>query len=300
MLSAASFATPLASNFGQSLAGYEATGTAAAGAYAVPTTSPTSTIPTDGNLGDWAGGLDASLTGLVVKNNDVLVIYSTLANAQPAYVTSIVDGTASFNINTLTNTGLSSTGQQLIAISDCAKSVVMWSSASITGTAPNLVVTHDLSGGVNNAVALPASFGVGSQVAPVQAAIYYIGQGEDGDGALFMLDPNGGGNNHSLGTPKELVPDVEAMQILYGVDTTGTQTVSDYVTADQVPIVGPSGWASVISVKVALLAASELNAVQPPAVAQTFNLLGTTVTAPRDSRARQMFEMTIGLRNQSQ
>jgi type IV pilus assembly protein PilW len=99
-------------------------------------------------------------------------------------------------------------------------------------------------------------------------------------------------NGGSVFTANELVPDIEAMQVLYGLDTTGTQTVSEYVTADQVP-----NFNSVMSVKVAVLAASPPASVPLPAVAPTYSLLGTTVTAPIDTRARQVFEITIAVRN---
>ena len=87
--------------------------------------------------------------------------------------------------------------------------------------------------------------------------------------------------------------------MLYGMDTTGTQTVSEYVTADQVvTTVNPIlNFNNVMSVKVAVLAASQLGAVPIPATQQTYNLLGTLVKVPQDSRARQVFEMTIGVRN---
>ena len=130
---------------------------------------------------------------------------------------------------------------------------------------------------------------------PVDTTVYYIGRGSDGDGALFSYDLNGGG----AFTANELVPDIEAMQVLYGMDTTGTQTVSEYVTADQVvTTVNPIlNFNNVMSVKVAVLAASQLGAVPIPATQQTYNLLGTLVKVPQDSRARQVFEMTIGVRN---
>ena len=38
-------------------------------------------------------------------------------------------------------------------------------------------------------------------------------------------------------------------------------------------------------------------AVKAPATAPTYNLLGTVVTAPIDTRARQEFEVTIAVRN---
>jgi type IV pilus assembly protein PilW len=124
-------------------------------------------------------------------------------------------------------------------------------------------------------------------VTPVDTVVYYIGQGQDGDSALFSYDLNAG----NAFTASELVPDIEAMQILYGLDTNSTQTVSKYVTADQVP-----DFNTVMSVKVALLAASPPGSAKS-AVAATYTLLGTTVTAPIDTRERKVFEETIAVRN---
>ena len=118
--------------------------------------------------------------------------------------------------------------------------------------------------------------------------MYYIGQGADGDGALFAYDLNA----TNTFTAFELVPDIEAMQILYGLDTNSSQTVSQYVTADQV-----ADFNTVMSVKVALLAASAPGAAHPTNPAATYTLLGTTVTAPVDTRARHVFEQTIAVRN---
>jgi type IV pilus assembly protein PilW len=118
--------------------------------------------------------------------------------------------------------------------------------------------------------------------------VYYIGVGADGDGALWVLDLNGTGTF----TAAELVPDIENMQVLYGIDTTGTQAASRYVTADQV-----TDFNLVVSVKIAVLAASAATARQPPAAAQVFTLLGTTVTAPLDSRVRKVFDVSVAVRN---
>jgi hypothetical protein len=92
--------------------------------------------------------------------------------------------------------------------------------------------------------------------------------------------------------PNELVPDIEAMQILYGLDATGAQNASQFVTADLVPDFG-----SVMSVQVAILAAGPPGSAATPPAAIRYNLLGTLVTAPRDNRARQVFEVTIAARN---
>lgn len=288
--------SPMVANFTQALGGYEANNTSPGGAF----TAASSPVTPDANASDWASpsgvapaGLDAALASKAIKNSDVLVVYSTLRNAQSSYVTAITGGASTFTINapgSLVN-------GQLASISDCAKSVVMWVSSVSANT-----VTLSSGAWPNNSVSsFPVTFGVGSQVTPVDTTVFYIGKGADGDGALFSLDLNAG-TNTPAGTfaANELVPDIEAMQVLYGLDTTGSQTVSEYVTADKVinTLSSPTtNFNNVLSVKVAVLAASQPGAVPLPAVASTYSLLGTTVTAPRDSRSRQVFELTIGLRN---
>jgi type IV pilus assembly protein PilW len=272
----------LALNFSQPLGGYEAQGTGPTGNYTV---AAAPVVP-DPSAGDWISGLDAALANLVVQNNDVLVVYSTLRNTQPVYASTINDATNSFIVS---GQGALLAGQ-LAVVSDCAKSVVFQISG-ISGSGTNIQIDHDIGSGPGNTAAVfPVSFEQGSQVAPVDTTVYYIGQGADGDGALFALDLNATPNF----TANELVPDIEAMQILYGVDTTGTQTVSQYVTADQVT---GANFNNVMSVKVAVLAASPLGSVPIPAAAATYTLLGTQVLAPRDTRSRQVFEITITVRN---
>ncbi len=272
--------------FTQSMGGFEANATGGAGAFNL--TAPP--VAPDTSAGDWAGGLDPHLANLVIKNSDVLVVSSTLPYSQTSYVTAISDGASNFTVNqqgSLQN-------NQIAVISDCAKSVAF----QITGFTPsgtNAVISHTMAGAPgNNASALPVSFPVGAEVAPIDTTVYFIGQGADGDAALFEYDLYGGSLTTTGGftaTPNELVPDIEAMQVLYGLDTTGTQVPSTYVTADQV-----ANFNLVMSVKIAVLAASAPGAV-PPGPARTFNLLGNIVTAPADTRARQVFEITVSLRD---
>jgi type IV pilus assembly protein PilW len=180
---------------------------------------------------------------------------------------------------------LAANPNQIVVIADCAKSIV-FQIASVAGT----TISFSTAGTPgNSASSFPVSFQIGSQVTPIDTTVYYIGKGADGDGALFSYDLNA----TSTFTASELVPDIEAMQVLYGVDTTGTpQTVSSYLPAVQV-----IDFNTVMSVKIAVLAASQLGAVPKPTVAPTFNLLGNTVTAPIDTRARQVFEITVSIRN---
>ncbi len=280
--------SPIYYNYGQPLGGYEANNT-----LSNPFTLATPPVTADPSTGDWqassgpawgGGGLDAALANKVIKNSDVLVVYSSLRSTQPpAIVTNIASGANSFQVQNAYNL----TGGQIAVIADCAKSVV-FQIQSVSGTTVQFATSGSPG---NSASSFPVSFQIGSQVTPVDTTVYYIGQGADGDGALFSLDLNG---TSAFGAPNELVPDIETMQILYGVDTTGTQTVSTYVPAQQVV-----DFNTVMSVKIAVLAASQLGAVPKPTAAQTFNLLGNTVTAPAtlDTRARQVFEITVSIRN---
>jgi type IV pilus assembly protein PilW len=169
-------------------------------------------------------------------------------------------------------------------MADCAKSIVF----QISGVAGTTVSFGTSGTPGNSASSFPVSFQIGAQVTPVDTTVYYIGQGADGDGALFSNDLNA----TSAFTANELVSDIESMQVLYGVDTTGTQTVAEYVPAQQV-----TDFNTVMSVKIAVLAASQPGAVPQPSVAPSYNMLGSTVTAPIDTRARQVFEITVSTRN---
>ena len=288
--------TPMTYDFTEALSGYEADGTGPGAAY-ILSAAP----PADMNLTDWMSSaalgnqLDASVTtvgGQPVKGSDVIAIHTTWSQVQPVYTTAL-SGANTTAVSS--DTGLAA--NQLAIVSNCANSVV--DQISTTGG----VITYQN--------ALQNAFTAGSQVAVADTIVFFIGVGADGDGALFSYELGGNNAFSAASTPAvEVVPDVENMQILYGVDTTGSYAISEYVTADQVTNAvaanpnclqiagaGPVAFNCVISVKVAVLAASPPGAVPTPAAPQVFNLLGTQITAPLDTRARQSFDMTISLRN---
>jgi type IV pilus assembly protein PilW len=276
-------------NYGQPLGGYEANNTVS-NAYTL--TEPP--VAADASTGDWlassgpawpGGGLDPALSGLVVKYSDVLVVYSTLrTNQPPAVVTTIANGASTFTVLNPYNLA----ANQIAVISDCAKSLV-FQIATVSGT----TVSFGTSGSPgNSASSFPVSFQMGAQVTPIDTTVYYIGKGADGDGALFVDDLNATAGPFSASTTTELVSDIENMQVLYGVDTTGTQTVAEYIPAQSVV-----DFNTVMSVKIAVLAASQPGAVPKPTTAPTYTLLGNTVTAPIDTRSRQVFEITVSTRN---
>jgi type IV pilus assembly protein PilW len=271
--------TDINTNFAQAITGFEANGTGNGAALALPA------APVVGAASNWTPNLDAAVTGatagpvgLPVQGSDVLVVRSSVARVAPVYtVADAAPGAVNVSVTQLPGPPAPAMAVlQYAAIADCTKSVIFQVAAIANGTPANV----SLNG------ALPVGFSAGALVAPLTTTIYYIGVGSDGDSALFRLELPSGGT-------QELVPDVENMQLLYGIDAAGTQTAGAYVTADQV------GTSNVVSIQVALLVASPPGN-KPAAARPPLDMIGTPparVTVPRDNRSRKVFSATINLRN---
>lgn len=292
-----------ATDYVEPLGGYEAVGTSPGASLSSVSATATTQVAADTKASDWTstaalgGALDSMLAGKVVQGSDVLVVHTLLtptgSNPPTVYLTApAAAGASTITVSALG--GLTATGNPVILISNCATSVAMQIS-SIAGTVITL------------AQPLPAAFGAGSQVGEADTIAYYIGvDASSHNSALFVLDLGGAAVPTSSILPKELVPDIENMQILYGVDTTGTLAVTRYVTADQVATAtatAAGNFNGVINVRIAVMAASPLYAkpanpangtvVLPP----TLLLAGTTVQPPADTRLRRVFETTVSVRN---
>lgn len=282
--------TPLQLDYADALSGFEAVGTGIAGAATV--SAPP--VATDGASSDWtagpvdglpaAGGLDGLLANQVVQGSDVLAARSSIPEDAPAYTAAEYDGNTGATQVFVNDVG-NLQPLQYAVISDCSVSAVFQIGA--VDPAGNVITTTGpltLNGGD-----LQVTFPPNSLLAPIDTVVYYIGAGRDGDSALFRYD-------EWMGTFQQLAPDVENMQVLYGVAVTPTapSQITQYVTADQV-----NDFNQVVSVQVALLVASApgSTAVAAPDKAPTYNLLGTTVTAPIDTRLRKVFQTTIAVQN---
>jgi type IV pilus assembly protein PilW len=268
-------------NFGQGIEGFEANNTGPTLAIALPAN------PVVGAANNWTPNLDGQMMAAIpgpfgppvaspVQGSDVLVVRSSVPRVAPAYTTTdVAPGAIALSV---TPEPVQLVLNQYAAIADCTKSVIFQVAAPVApgGTALTL-----------NAALPGVGFSAGAVVAPLTTTIYYIGVGSNGDASLWRLEQV---NGPGFGAPEELVPDVENMQVLYGIDTAGTQTAAAYVTADQV------GANNVVSIQVALLVASPPSnkAPAPPA---PYTVAGTQVTAPWDFRRRQVFYATINLRD---
>jgi len=321
-------------DFGNAVSGYEASGTGPGGAITLQNPPPygatTPAVTGDNTVSDWTPNLPNNFTillpdgttpatglqNLAIKGSDVLVVHSTLQGSgqQPPFpltVSTIVTGPTVNNFTVTIPAGFS-IGQflsngQIAAISDCAKATVFQITA-----APTTTITHAANSSMsmgNSSDGFPINYNTGAMVFAPTTSIYYIAPGADGDSALWRGDLSqplpstaAAGTYGLLAT--ELVPDVENMQVLYGVDPNNTRAATSYVTADQVTGVCPGGnFNCVVSVTVAFLVSSPPGTSTVPSVAPTYQLpasnatTSTTVTAPLDTRQRTVFQVTVALRN---
>lgn len=284
----------------------------------------------------------------VIKYSDILIIHEGQAN--PASVTLDSSGVTTLGPLTYVTQNAPAMAAGALAIaSDCSKvGSTLVTAFQITSMTPG-TLNHAMNSGTpgnvsSNTYYNPLFAGVApnwpnpitsnGQVTPELTFVFYIGKSPvDGGTSLFevQMSPATGG---VLGTPQELVPGVENMQLLYGVDTDDDQVPNLYETADVVsngtlnigkfipPLTGaPDGdWAGVITVRVALVTHSDNNSVESNtsvvttggttktltnAVSQTFYMLGTTSTDSftyksfADRRLRRLFQETFSVRSQA-
>ena len=266
----------------QPMSGFEAVGTGVGSTYAASKTAGTlaSWNPPSG----WPAGLDAAFNSLAtrpVQRNDIIVVRSSTQGGQTRLChrgrCQQLDPRERADRLGRTAVGHRFRLRQIVGLSNQCD--WRYDDFSQYRRLARKSLEH-----------FPATitFAAGSLVTALETTAYYIGVGADGDGALFSADLAA---NNTF-TPNELVPDIEAMQILYGLDTNQTQTVAEYVTADQI-----ADFTSVMSVEIAVLAAGPVGSAQMATVGKPYNLFGTIVTAPIDSRMRQVFEVTIAARN---
>ena len=277
-------ATPVQRNYIFAFGGYEAANSEPGSALTVASMP----IAADGNAADWinAGGLDGLLLGKVTKGSDVLVVRESLPQTSPIYTSQpFSTGTGQVSLHVF-SVGNIQPGQFAV-ISDCVVSTA-FQVASVSAASKQIGTAGALDqfGGD-----LLWSYASPTSITAVDMYIYFIGPGRDTESSLWVYD-------ELQQRFRELVPDVENMQVLYGVAPTTPNQVTQYLTADQVV-----DFNQIVSVKVAVLVAS------PPGVAsvqaataatvQSFSLLNTTVTPPLDSRLRKEFETTIAVRSAS-
>ena len=218
-----------------------------------------------------AAGLPPSITG-VVAGTDVLTL-RTVDDPNVALTVNMASVTA----NPVTTAGLALAplaDGDIVVVADCTGASVFQVSTynALTGA-----IEHVSPAGTpgNSTLNLGRRYNAGAQVFRMRTTTYF---------------------RAGLAPAQELAEGIENMQVLYGEDDDANQTPDNYRTADAVV-----DWTQVVSVQVALLAASTQGRVAD-ADDRVFNLLGEDVDPTQggtvdDGRLRRVVTFTVAMRN---
>lgn len=190
---------------------------------------------------------------------------------------------------------------EIIAVTDCSTADVMQLTEIQTVSKSlqhNPGNTNPSPG--NSTSSLSKTYGTDAEVVRLVARRYFVATSPvTGETALYMYaqdlkDFDNDGDTEEF-ISQELIEGVENMQILFGEDTAGDDTVADtYVDADAV-----GNWDNVVSARVSLL----MRTIQQDFTAQinnkTYDLMGTTIDPVDDYRRRRVFASTIQIRNRA-
>lgn len=290
--------TGLPYNFSAPIQGYDATASLT-----------TLDAPPDTQASDWSPSLDSSLVGLPEKGSDVIAMAGTLPGTIPVSTTTGPGSSGQLAIAALPypNGTPNAIPQHSIAVvSNCAKAS-FFITFSLSSDSNNLIVHVSSSSTSNKQAGFTTQFPVGSQFSLIQQVVYYVGRGPSGQSALYaaaMMNnqwqslcvlfgtcpSTSNGNKSSVALPQPLVPGVDNMQILYGVGPNG-------VTQQWVPASSVTSWNQVNAVRMGYLIEGPVGSANYGSNPTVWNVLGTTVTVPRDTRLRHVYVMTTSIRN---
>lgn len=237
----------------------------------------------DMTASDWTPTLDTSFltAGGVEQGSDVLVLIGAPPGKWPVGMVSFGAGLIMVNDDSQMDT--MGTAPQMMALSDCGKSSIFQTHFSASNT-----LAYTL--GPNGTPAYP----IGSQVIPLQQTTFFVAHRSGvSQSALFegvMTIPTGGSAASATWTVSELVPGILNMQVLYGTGVNGQTT--QYQAASAI-----TNWAAVTSVKLGFLVEGNQASSNATTNRTSFNLFGTPLIVPADSRLRHTFYMTVNTRN---
>lgn len=177
----------------------------------------------------------------------------------------------------------------IMMVSSCAGLTDVFQRTNAQGTG---VVAHAAgAGNPGNAVNTLAAPGypTDSHLTQVMTRSFFIRTNPAGTGNSLYV--RWGPTNAEL---RELIEDVDGMQIQYGITTDNTRAANQYLTADQVAAAG--AWASVVSVRISLLVRSP-DGITKAQDNRIYRLFGIQYGPYRDLRRRRVFTTVVSLRN---
>lgn len=259
--------------------------------------------PTDSrwNLGFPVYGFDNVTTAQVgianiVAGTDVLLL-KTMTNMIGLVSTSSAS-TMSVNVNN----GFA-VGDMVIATNQDLASIfqVMAVDTSTAGQT-DLTIAVGSAPVPGNSTTLGNVFGTDAQVGQLESLIYFLSTGSNGRTALFEGRLLRSGSPSSVAfDSKELIDNVENMQIVYGLDTDDDENIDIYSTAST--ITANSQWSMVRNVGLTLLLASTDDRIASAANSYTYSsvrntfIKDDTAAVGADRRLRRVFTMHVATPN---
>lgn len=174
-----------------------------------------------------------------------------------------------------------------LLVSNCERGSIFATSSAIgAGTAIDIHHETGATGGLENS--LPDLGGgysmTNTQVSPLNTIAYYVKADASGIPSLWrMVDDD---------VPAEpIIPGVERIEILYGVDNDGDLRADEYVSADAV-----ADWNAITAASISVLVRSA-DEYGSDKESREFDMLGTAVGPFNDRYQRTVFTTTASLRN---
>lgn len=238
--------------------------------------------PTAGNWRSGTAGaaLPAALAGSVVTNSDVFIVNAL------TFVSEQTNGVTGGGQLTLANaSNLPANRVVLATVEDCSEGE-LFQKSDAPGAATITMAGGGANPGNDGTSFNNTNYGPQTRAYEFTSTAFYVGQGTNGEPALFrrLMTP--------LQPPQELVSGVETLQVMYGINTGGTSAADSYLTADQV-----ANWNQVVSIRFSVMTRSQDEVLDAPN-ARAFDMLGSQVAQGNnpDRRARIVSVATTAMR----
>ena len=255
-------------------------------------------------------------TGYPYWGGDVLQLQ--IASGVPARVTTTPDttaGTITIADNTTPGGAANFKQNDYALLANCSAATVLQITGNGTATPATAPAALGFAGSGGVVPAITASTAGAGVFSPItyptlqhfDQVTYYVGkvpnststQLPNGLSALYRYSASNGG------APEELVENIEDMDVVYGVDNSGTSTPSTAAAGTFVHAGGVADWTKVVSVRISVVAVGDQLGAAPSGQVLLFrgtdpNPTPAASPAASDTRLRQVFVASAALRDRFQ
>lgn len=253
-------------------------------------------VPVEGFEATSAAAWTPAISALVISplgGNDVLVIRGPRRDSRALRLNAAMSA-ADGDISVVDAGSQDISGNDVVMISSCREASVLRASTYThtsglgtiahvgTATAPSdLTIAANVSGSAGH------TYDEFATAVPVETVIYYV-RTNNGIPTLYRRSGSA--------AAQPVIDGIDAMQVMYGVDTNGDLWADEYQTANT--IASGNAWGGVVSVSVGLLVRSSEEYGTDTDEA-TYKVLGADFGPYGDRHQRMVFTTTVAVRNQA-